>query len=427
MDMNVQEIPLSAIKVADNVRFGLKKTRIESLAASIAEKGLLSPLVVEPLNPPENGFEYKLAMGNYRFAAITQLNSTGAGILTVPASIVPAASAADRIKLQLTENNERENMSPMDKGVAIKALFDANVPRPEIRGLFSTPGGRKGTLKNQAASNAHINMMMSFLDFPKAIQEKIHDGRITTGFAYELHRRPKEQWETVLADAEAFRVKGIDQEEKDEAKYLEAEKKAAESEQKVKEVETELDAANTKLAEASAKADEAAETEVKALKAARAGASNDEDKAKKAADLKAAMEAAKLSIKEAEAAKALAAKLEAKRIAARAIMDEKYRRLQDARAKAQKKGAKVGTGDLKKSEDKKDKPEGALPLNSTQMREVINTWCLPGSFPKVQAIALLIKNVFDGLPGCLTDKQALSRIAVITGEKMETKGVKPKA
>ena len=42
-------------------------------------------------------------------------------------------------------------------------------------------------MKEQSPSNSTINITMSFLDFPKAIQEKIHAGRLGLNAAKALH------------------------------------------------------------------------------------------------------------------------------------------------------------------------------------------------------------------------------------------------
>jgi hypothetical protein len=73
----------------------------------------------------------------------------------------------------------------MDKAFAMKRMRDAGIPMIDIRTAFATVGGRKGQ-KIQEASNAHVNMIMSFLDFPKAIQNKIHDGIIPIWAAHQL-------------------------------------------------------------------------------------------------------------------------------------------------------------------------------------------------------------------------------------------------
>ena len=235
LESQVTPIEPGLILADDNARFGLKQTRIDSLAQDIVyQGGIQVPLEVEKLDTPADGKEYRLTKGHYRLAAATQLNAEQDAGLQVPCIIRTPASGLDRLKLQLSENLERENLSPMDVAVAIKRLLDAGVSKMDVRNIFRRAGGRKG-LKLQPASNSFINMMLSFLEFPKATQEKIHDGRVPVSAAYELSKSPREKWDKILADAEADRLSEIDREEKDEEKFLEREKKLAEATQKEKE------------------------------------------------------------------------------------------------------------------------------------------------------------------------------------------------
>ena len=208
--------------VADsNIRFGLKQSRIDSLAADIAEKGgVIVPVEVEPI---KNG-TYSLTSGNYRHAAVTRLNRDGAG-LTIPAIIVQSAGI-ERLRRQLSENTERENMSPMDEAVAITQLLGEGLTRMEIREIFTRPG-----LK-EPATNSFLNMRMSFLNFPKKIQNMIHSGELGVKAAYFLTREPEDKWEPILARAVKETAEETAFEGKIEAEYLASVKK--EEEAKVK-------------------------------------------------------------------------------------------------------------------------------------------------------------------------------------------------
>lgn len=207
----------------DNARFGLKQTRIDALAESIVTAGrVLVPVLVAKLEKAEGGKTHRLIAGHYRHAAVEKLNKEGAD-LTLPAIVRPAGSDLDRLHEQLTENRERENMSPMDDAVAIKKLLDQGVARKDIRKLFARPTGRKG-LQLKAASNAWVNICLRFLDLPKGLQERIHDGRIGFNAGYTLTRITPDKREAVVAKIEADRLAQLDREDAEEAKYLEAEK-----------------------------------------------------------------------------------------------------------------------------------------------------------------------------------------------------------
>ena len=287
----LQQLDPSVILADSNSRFGLKPLRVESLKLSILQEGgVMTPVEVEPLEKPVDGHLYRLTAGFYRHAAVTELNEKDSAGLTLPAIVKPLGDETVRLKRQLAENMERENQSPMDKAVAIKRLVDAGVPRIEIRKIFSTPGGRKG-LVVQIASNSFINMTLSFLDLPKAIQEKIHDGRVGVAAAYELTKVNPEKRAAVLERAEADRIKAIEAEEKDEQKFLDSEKKAQEAREKEAKAAEDLKAAQAAIE--SAKKDSEELLKVAAEKYQAAKTAKGEEKAMADEALKAAESFAK--------------------------------------------------------------------------------------------------------------------------------------
>jgi ParB/RepB/Spo0J family partition protein len=109
-------IQLDAISIPENIRSNPEG--IEELAASIAQSGLLQPLV---LRKTVNGFE--LVAGQRRFAALRQLGATDA-----PARVINADQEQIAV-LRLIENIQRQDLSGVDEVRAVSALlplFDGN-------------------------------------------------------------------------------------------------------------------------------------------------------------------------------------------------------------------------------------------------------------------------------------------------------------
>lgn len=413
------------ILVNDNSRFNLKKYRIERLASEILnDGGVNTPVEVEPIDPDSNGgHKWKLTVGFYRQAAVKFLNDNSGAGLTLPAMVYSTTDPAVRLKRQLSENMERENQSPMDKAVAIKRLKEAGASIMDIRKIFSVPGGRKG-LSIQPASNSFINMTLSFLELPKAIQEKIHDGRVGVGAAYQLTKVPAEKRQEVLDRAEEERIALIDKEEKEEAKFLEAEKKVSESQQKVETVQKELDTVKTTAAEAAKAAEEKLAAAAEAYKASKAKGLDEENRKKAQDHFKSAEAEAISAQKAAEKTAKEQEKLETKAKEAAAKAKENADKLAAARAAAgAKKGGQVGGKkgavagvDVKRAAAK---VPGAAPesqyvaLSATEIRKTVADWCLPGAYAKVQEIAQAINDCFIGKT---TPPQAYTAMAKITEE-----------
>lgn len=401
-----------------NSRYGLKKTRIETLSANIMEAGeVQTPLHVVPLDEPDPAAPkatHRIIAGHYRHAAVTELNKEGAGLL-LPCMVVEPGDAVATLKRQLAENIERESLSPMDTAESIKQLEDAGVPRMEVRKIFAAPGGRKGNVV-QPASNSFINMHLSFLEFPKSVQEKIHDGRVGVAAAYQLTRVAFEKRPQVLADAEAERLKKVEQEEKDEEKFLKAQKDAEESRAKEAALAIELKKAQDAAVEAKKAVDAkavvvgAAFQKTKTIKDAEAKKLAEEEFKAVDAEFNEAAKAAKAADK---AAEKLADQVKAR--AEKAL--EAAKRLKEARSNAAKKTTQgkntVGPGDIQKAASK---IEGAtpIPLNASQMREVIANLAAASAYPKVTAIGGLLKQVFAGT---LDERKLLVACAKVTGEK----------
>jgi len=159
----------------DNTRFTLKPSRVQSLKDSILSQGLiLEPVEVEELTG-DKAHTHRLTSGFYRHAAALSLNAEEKMGIELPCIVRDHLEGAARTTRQLAENMERENQSPMDRAVAIKKLLDQEVPRVEIRKIFSVTGGRKGN-QTSPMSNAMLNIYLNMLELPKTIQGKIHGG-----------------------------------------------------------------------------------------------------------------------------------------------------------------------------------------------------------------------------------------------------------
>jgi len=423
----LQHVPPDALLADDNSRFGLKKPRLELMMESIMTMGEIhTPLDVEELDVPVDGKKFRIVDGHYRHGAATALTKNGTVILC-PIRVNAPMDPAIRLKRQVSFNVQRENPSPMDMAVAIKKLLDAGVPRMEIRTIYAKSGGRKGE-KVAPLSNSYLNMMMSFLDFPKAVQNLVHAGVIGVLGAYTLTRKPREKWEEIVAECVKDYEAQEEREAKDEEKYLADIKKREEEDQKLKQLAIDAEAAKAKLQELSAKVDVAAKTEGDATVLTRTAKAK-EEKEKAAEALAKAKEETKVAIDAAAEAKKEADKLEAKLAKVKEAAEERAKKLEQARKDA----AKKAKGEEKQEGKKKgigkgeiDRASGKLgvgnlvPLNATQMRAAVDEWSLPGSFPKVAALATIVKRVFASE---LTPGQGYTEMGKITGEKVAKKKV----
>lgn len=132
---------------------------IAELTASIAEHGVLQPVVVTV-----NGQGYQIVAGERRYRAATE-----AGLEKIPA-IVRTLNDQHRLELSLIENIQRRDLSPIETAVAYAKLRDQfNLTLEEI-------GERVGSKSVSAVSNT-----LRLLKLPKEVQQALLTGIVTEG------------------------------------------------------------------------------------------------------------------------------------------------------------------------------------------------------------------------------------------------------
>jgi ParB family chromosome partitioning protein len=137
---------------------------LQELAASIAEVGVLLPLIVRPVADGE----YELIAGERRWRA-AQI----AGLDEVPV-IVRSASAQDSLEIALIENVQREDISPVECAIAYRRLSGEF-------GLTQDEIAQKVGKSRSAVANT-----MRVLALPAPMQQAISEGFLTEGHARAL-------------------------------------------------------------------------------------------------------------------------------------------------------------------------------------------------------------------------------------------------
>lgn len=421
----IQYLDPANVLISDNARFALKPPRVRSLADDIkASGGVQVPVEVEPIEgAADDEAEFRLTVGHYRHAAVSLLNKEG-GSYTLPAIARPIGDSLMRLRTQVRENLQREEMSPMDTAIAVKALLDAGVSRQEVCETFARPGGRKGNVL-QPASNAWLNMHLAFLSLPKQIQDKIHNGTLGVAAAWDLTRVTPDKRAAVLERAEKDRLAAIEREEKAEADYLKNEAKAQEAQAAEAQASAELEAA---------KADASAAAEL--VKAKKAEAREAAKAAKAIEDAKAAKQLirdAEAAVKEAEKLAAQTSsklgKLEGRVKTAAQLAKEKAQTLKAAReAEAKKKKSpNVTSTDIKRAAEAEGASTKFTPLNRAEIMKVLAELVLPGVPPIVAGVASAFQRCFNGE---IPDDQLYIDLRKATGEfetpAEPTAGAKPK-
>ncbi len=168
-------------KVADN-------EEMDQLVESIVAQGVLTPLVVRPL---ENG-EYEVISGHRRLHACKK-----AGVETIPALIMDMDRDAAAIAL-VDSNLHREHILPSEKAFAYKLKMDAI----KHQGLTCGQAGHKSrdTL-SEGESGRQVQRYIRLTNLIPGILQMVDDGRIALTPAVEIsyltNREQRELLETM--------------------------------------------------------------------------------------------------------------------------------------------------------------------------------------------------------------------------------------
>lgn len=141
---------------------------LKSLSQSIADYGVLQPLVVSKLDSHDDfgqRSDFQLIAGERRLIA-----SKMAGLKEVPV-IVRDATSQEKLELSIIENVQREDLNPIEKALAYKQLErEFNLSQKEIARIC-------------AKSRVAITNTLRLLKLPDDIQQSIREGKITEGHA----------------------------------------------------------------------------------------------------------------------------------------------------------------------------------------------------------------------------------------------------
>ncbi len=148
------------------------KAEMQELMDSIAQHGILQPLVVR-----RHGDKYQLVAGERRLKAAQQL-----GWERVPCVVRRGVGEdSTRLEMALIENIQRENLNPVEEAMAYKRLCDEyGMTHHEI-------GERIGR------SRVSITNMLRVLQLPKVIRQGLTDGVISAGHARAILMIPDEE------------------------------------------------------------------------------------------------------------------------------------------------------------------------------------------------------------------------------------------
>lgn len=145
-------------------RHDFDEESLRELADSIAQHGILQPLLVRPL--ADGG--YQLVAGERRWRA-----SRMAGITDVPV-IIREMNEAEMMQISMIENLQRENLNPVEEALGYRTLSEEyGLTQDEIS-------------KSVGKSRPVIANAMRLLKLPQIVLDMVKEGEISSGHARAL-------------------------------------------------------------------------------------------------------------------------------------------------------------------------------------------------------------------------------------------------
>lgn len=137
---------------------------LDELAASIAQRGVIQPVIVTPLGQGR----YRLVAGERRWRAAQK-----ARLHEIPA-IVRELSTREVMALALIENLQREDLNPVEEGRAFQSLAESEgLSQAEIAKLIDK-------------SRSYVANLQRLLQLPEPVLELVEEGALSMGHARAL-------------------------------------------------------------------------------------------------------------------------------------------------------------------------------------------------------------------------------------------------
>ena len=152
----------------NNVRGFMDEGNIIDLMNSIAQVGLLTPLIVQELGDVESGFV--VVAGHRRLEALTRLHSDD---WLVPVLVRNDFDDRAITQVMLIENLQREDLSPLDEAKAFKSLLESGLNQTEIADKI----GR---------SQSFVSQRLNLLTLPDDVRSLLADKVIKLSDAVQM-------------------------------------------------------------------------------------------------------------------------------------------------------------------------------------------------------------------------------------------------
>ncbi len=191
-DSGLIQVPLGEISANPNQpRRSFDEESLENLAASVAEMGVLQPLLVR-----QTDSGYELIAGERRLRAARRANLT-----TVPV-VVRHPTDIGSLEEALVENLHRQDLNPMEEAAAYQRLIE------EFDHTQEQISKRVGKSRSAVAN------LLRLFQLTPAVQKLVADGLLSAGHAKALLAHPDRAYQESLAKSavkEGYSVRKLEE------------------------------------------------------------------------------------------------------------------------------------------------------------------------------------------------------------------------
>jgi len=173
VDRNRQQrrVPIDRVRPNPrNPRRNFSETDLDELSASIAERGIIQPVVVRSVRGSIDHFE--IIAGERRWRAAQR-----AGIHEIPIVVLDVTDA-EALELAIIENVQRADLNPLEEASGYQALADE----------FGY--GQDDIAKTVGKSRSHVANTLRLLKLPEPVKAYINAGQLSAGHARALLGQP---------------------------------------------------------------------------------------------------------------------------------------------------------------------------------------------------------------------------------------------
>lgn len=150
----------------DQPRRTFDEDHLSDLAASIAQKGIIQPLIVRP--DPQRPGAFQIVAGERRWRAAQR-----AGLHEVPV-VLRNFDDTEVLEVAIIENIQRSDLNAIEEALGFRQLMDRFGHTQE---QLSTVLGK---------SRSHVANLMRLLKLPEEVQEMLRQGTLSAGHARAL-------------------------------------------------------------------------------------------------------------------------------------------------------------------------------------------------------------------------------------------------